>query len=40
MTIHCLVNKKEHIQETVVLPVGTEAVKELEKESAKHNHHH
>ncbi|NEX77797.1 hypothetical protein G4Z05_02700 [Bacillus thermocopriae] len=40
VTIHCLVNEKEHIQETVVLPVGTEAVKELEKESAKHNHHH
>ena len=31
---------KGHVMETVILPVGTEAVKELEKESKNNHNHH
>jgi len=40
VTIHASAEGKGHVMETVILPVGTEAVKELEKESKNNHNHH
>ncbi|KOS62766.1 hypothetical protein FJQ98_06725 [Lysinibacillus agricola] len=40
VTIHAFAEGNEHLMETVILPIGTEAVKEVERESLKKGHQH
>lgn len=40
VTIHAFAEGSEHLMETVILPVGTEATKEVEREPLKNGHQH